>query len=73
MAVANRLARSVYKVLAGDDYKEIGYARAIEHEDKIKILVNQLKALGVHIRHEDHEKIYSVKQVQVSDKGVTLQ
>ena len=73
VAVANRIARAVYKVLAGDRYKEIGYQRALDHEDKIKRLVNQLKALGVNIRHEGHEKIVSSKRkLVVDDTGVQL-
>ena len=58
--------------MAGDSYKELGYCRAMEHEDKIKILVNQLKKLGVDIRHEGHEKIVSTKKIKVNDSGVTL-
>lgn len=72
MAIANRIARAVYKILAGAKYKELGYGRAIEHEVKIKTLINQLKALGVDIRHEKHEKVVSVKKVTISDSGVQL-
>lgn len=72
VAIANRIARTVYKVLAGDRYRELGYGRAIEHEVKIKTLINQLKALGVDIRHEKHEKIVSIKKVTISDSGVQL-
>lgn len=72
VAIANRLARCIYKVLAGKKYREIGYARAQEHEDKIRILVNQLKALGVNIRHEKHETIVSVKKVTIDNTGVEL-
>lgn len=72
MAIANRLARAIYKILAGDSYKEIGYGRASEHEDKIRILINQLKALGVSIRHEGHEKIVSVKHKTVDMTGVHI-
>jgi hypothetical protein len=72
VAIANRIARVVYKVLAGDRYKDIGYGRAKEHEDKIQILINQLKALGVKIRHEGHEKIVSVKKVTIDETGVQL-
>jgi len=72
VAIANRIARAVYKVLAGDKYKEIGYGRAIDHELKIKQLVNQLKALGVDIRHEGHQKVVSMQKVTVSDSGVQL-
>ncbi len=73
VAIANRIARGIYKILAGDSYKEIGYGRAKEHEDKIKILVNQLKALGVSIRHEGHEKIVSVKKLKVDSTGIQIQ
>ncbi len=27
VAIANRLARAIYKILAGDKYKELGYMR----------------------------------------------
>jgi len=67
------MARSIYKVLGGENYKELGYCRAIEHEDKIRILINQLKALGVNIKHEGHQKVVSVKQLKVDTTGVTLQ
>ncbi len=40
----------------GDQFKDIGYIRASDHEEKIKKLVNQLKALGVDIRHQGHQK-----------------
>jgi hypothetical protein len=73
VAIANRLARCIYKIIAGDTYKEIGYGRAKDHEDKISKLINQLKALGVDIRHEGHEKIVSVKKVKVDSTGVQLQ
>lgn len=73
MAVANRIARAIYKVLAGDQYREIGYQRAMEHEEKIKRLIKQLKALGVDIRHEDQQKIVESKKRIVVDKtGVQL-
>ncbi len=70
--VANRLARVIYKILAGDKYKDIGYARACDHEDKIKMLINQLKALGVAIRHEGHEKIVSERHATINSTGVIL-
>jgi len=35
VAIANRIARSIYKILAGDKYKEIGYMRGDPHEMKI--------------------------------------
>jgi len=73
VAIANRIAGAVYKIIAGDNYKELGYGRAKEHEDKIRILVNQLKALGVNIRHEGHEKIVSVKKKKIDSTGVQIQ
>ena len=72
VAIANRLARIIYKIMAGDKYKDLGYGRAKEHEDKIQTLINQLKALGVKIRHEGHEKIVSIKKVVIDETGVQL-
>ena len=72
VAIANRMARAIYKILGGAEFKDIGYRRASENEDKIKILVNQLKALGVNIRHEGHEKIVSVKKLKIDTTGVQL-
>ena len=63
----------MYKVLGGESFKDLGYCRAVEHEDRIRILINQLKALGVDIRHEGHQKVVSVKQLRVDTTGVTLQ
>lgn len=73
MAIANRIARTVYKVMGGENFKDLGYCRAVEHEDKIRILVNQLKALGVDIRHEGHQKVVSVKQLKIDTTGISLQ
>lgn len=73
VVITNRIARTVFKVLGGERFKDLGYCRAVEHEDKIRILINQLKALGVNIRHEGHQKVVSVKQLKVDTTGVTLQ
>ena len=63
VAIANRLARTIYKILAGDKYKEIGYQRGDPHEKKIKVLINQLRALGVDIHHHNHQLIVSEKKI----------
>jgi hypothetical protein len=73
VAVANRIARVVFKILSGGQYRELGYRRGVDHEDRIKVLINQLKSLGVDIRHEGHEKIVSVKKLTVDTTGVVLQ
>ena len=36
VAIANRLARTIFKVLGGASFKDLGYCRAVEHEDKIR-------------------------------------
>ncbi len=72
VAIANRIARAVYKVLAGEKYRELGYKRAMDHEKKIQGLINQLKALGVEIKHSGHQKIVSVKKVMITESGVQL-
>ena len=70
MAIANRIARAIYKVLAGDSYKERGYGKGDPREQKIKSLVSQLKAMGVKIRHEYHEMIVSKNEQVVDNTGV---
>lgn len=72
VAIANRLARVTYKILVGDKYKDIGYARANPHEQKVKGLISQLRALGVNIFHHDHQTIISAQRLTVDDSGIIL-
>ena len=72
VAIANKIARAVYKILAGDKYKEIGYAKADENKDKIDKLIKQLKFLGVDVKHENHQKIVCKKKITIDDTGVQL-
>lgn len=72
MAIANRLARSIYKVLAGDSYKELGYLRGDPKEDQIKRLVMQLRHLGVQVFHHKHQTIVSKEKLIVEDSGVIV-
>ena len=39
VAIANKIARVVYKVLAGDQYKDLGYMRGDPREERIKKLL----------------------------------
>lgn len=74
MAIANRLARVIYKVLGGSKFKDLGYMRGDPREDQIKRLVKQLKTLGVDIRHETHQMIVnSVRTVKVEESGIVIQ
>lgn len=71
VAIANRLARTIYKVLGGAPYKDIGYMRGDPHEERVRRLVGQLKALGVDIRHHNHQMIVeSVRKVTVEQTGI---
>jgi hypothetical protein len=72
VAIANRLARAIYKILAGDKYKELGYMRGDPHETKIRMLVGQLRAMGVNIFHHNHQMIVSEKRVVVENTGIVL-
>ena len=72
MAIANRLSRVVYKILSGDKYKDIGYGRADPHEQKIKGLISQLKAMGVSITHQDKEIVVSRQTLKVDSSGIIL-
>jgi hypothetical protein len=74
VAVANRLARAVFKVLGGNPYKDIGYMRGDPVEKQIESLVRKLKNLGVNVHHQNHQMILnSVRKVKVDSTGVLLQ
>jgi len=73
VAIANRIARTIYKVLGGKSYKDIGYMRGDPREGQIEKLVRKLKALGVDIHNERHQMIYSVNKVKVDSTGIVLQ
>mgnify|MGYP000890602384 FL=1 len=70
VAIANRIARGIYKILAGDKYKEIGYQRGDPHEQKVKQHIAALKALGVNILHHNHQLIVSQTRLTVDETGV---
>lgn len=59
-------------ILGGAEYRELGYMRGDPHEQKIQKLVNQLRALGVNIKHINHQTIVSGKKVTVEDSGIVL-
>jgi hypothetical protein len=60
----------VYKILAGDKYKELGYMRGDPREQKIKSLLSQLRAMGVEINNHTHQMIYSKRVVKVEASGI---
>lgn len=72
VAIANRIARVIYKLIAGDKYKELGYMRGDPKEHKIKLLIKQLKNLGVEVQHHNHQLITSVRKMKVDTTGITL-
>lgn len=70
VAIANRLARAIYKILSGAPYKDIGYKRG----DQVRRLVAQLKNLAVDIKHENHQMIInSVRKVKVDSTGIVIE
>lgn len=73
VAIANRLARAIYKVMGGATYKDLGYMRGDPAEKQIEQLVRKLKSLGVDIRHENHQMIVATRKVKVDDSGIVLQ
>ena len=74
VAIANRIARVIYKVLGGAQFKDLGYMRGDPREDQIRRHIKQLKALGVDIRHENHQTIInSVRNVKVEASGIVIQ
>jgi hypothetical protein len=73
VAIANRLARAIYKVLGGAPFKDIGYMRGDPHE-QVRRLVAQLKALGVNVKHHNHQMIVeTVRKVTVEQTGIVVQ
>lgn len=73
VAIANKLARVIYKVLGGAQFKDLGYMRGDPREDQIRRLVRQLKTLGVDIHHENHQMIVnSVRKVKVEQSGIVI-
>lgn len=73
VAIANRLARAIYKVLGGATYKDLGYMRGDPVEKQIEVLVRKLKSLGVDIKHERHQMIVSREKVKVDETGIVLE
>lgn len=74
VAIANRLARVIYKVLGGKSYKDLGYIRGNSNEGKINQLLLQLRNMGVNIKHVNHEIICSVKKIKVNrDTGEIIE
>ena len=73
VAVANRLARAIFKVLGGASYKDLGYMRGDPVEKQIQGLVKKLKILGVDVRHESHQMIVSTRKVKVDQTGIVLE
>jgi hypothetical protein len=73
VAIANRMARTVFFILGGRTYKDIGYMRGDPREAQIEKLVRKLKALGVDIQHHNHQMITSVQRVSVENTGIVLQ
>ncbi len=72
VAIANRLARAIYFILGGQEYRELGYMRGDPHEKKVERLVHPLKALGVNIQHVNHQMIVSTKKITVEQSGIVL-
>jgi len=60
----------VYKILAGDTYKELGYMRGDPREQKIKNLLSQLRSMGVEVYNHNHQMIYSKRTVKVEASGI---
>lgn len=73
VAIANRMARTIFKVLGGKSYKDIGYMRGDPREGQIEKLVRKLRAMGVDVKSHNHQMIYSVRKVQVESTGIVLQ
>jgi transposase len=72
VAIANRLARTIFKVLGGANYKDIGYMRGDPREGQIEKMVRKLRAMGVDIQHQNHQMIVSTNRVSVEQTGIVI-
>jgi hypothetical protein len=72
VAIANRLARVIYKVLGGAIYRDLGYMRGDPVEKQVEGLVRKLRSLGVDIKHENHQMIVATRKVSVDQTGIVL-
>ena len=70
--MANRIARAIYKIIRGEQYKELGYMRTDPKEHKIKLLIRQLRHLGVDIHHHNHQTIVSERKITVDKTGIVI-
>jgi hypothetical protein len=68
VAIANRMARAIYCILAGSEirYKELGSQHVVDEQKQIKNLVNRLKSLGVEVNLHTHEVIDAKIRVSAS-------
>ena len=66
------MARVIYKIIAGDKYKELGYMCGDPKEHKIKLLIKQLKNLGVDVQHHNQQLVTSVRKMNVDITGISL-
>ena len=74
MAIANRLARTVYKILGGDSYKDLGYYRGhMPNEKKIANLCAQLKNMGLDVSYQKKEILVSKTTKVVAETGECLE
>ncbi len=75
VAIANRLARVIFKVLGGAPFKDQGYMRGDPAAEQIRRLVAKLKVLGVDIKHVNHQLIAdsttlkTVRTINVDSSG----
>ncbi len=73
VAIANRLARTIYKILCGATYKDLGYMRADPVEQQVHRLIRQLKNLGVDVHHHGHQTVVdSVRKIKVDTTGIQV-
>lgn len=72
IAIENRIALTVNKILCGEKYKELGCRQGGPHEQKINHLVGQLKEMGVNVFSHNHQMIVSEKRVIIEMSGIIL-
>jgi transposase len=70
VAIANKLARVIFKVIRGEHFKDIGYMRGDPQEQKIRGLLHELRSLGLKIYHVNHQTITSERKLVIDPTGI---
>ncbi len=69
VAIANRIARLVYKMIIDPEcvFKDQGQLKVHTPEKKIKNLIGKLKSLGVNVEYSTHQKVIAKSETFITE------